>query len=181
MTNDTTNEDPIIELETEKPEENTLLIQKMTEEISDLKDKILRSAAEMENLRRRYEKQIDDVREYSSSSFAKDMISVIDNLSRAISHKPKEMNDEVKNFILGVEMTQTELLSIFAKHGIKTIEPEVGEKFDYNIHHAISQIESDKYPESTIIDVMQVGYKIKDRLLRPASVAVTKALNKKDE
>lgn len=171
-----TNEEQIIELETETTEtteENPETLE-LTKEIEALKDRVLRSAAETENLRRRYEKQIEDVREYSSSTIAKDMMSVMDNLARSLAYAPKDMDESVKNFVLGVEMTQTELLSIFKKHGIEAIEPKTGDKFDYNLHNAISQIESDEHPASTIIDVMQIGYKIKDRVLRPASVAVTK-------
>ncbi len=167
------------EEETTATEQETVLendkIQQLEEELASLKDKILRSAAEMENMRRRYEKQIDDVRDYSVSSFAKDMMSVMDNLVRALSHKPEEMEETVRNFILGVEMTQKDLLTIFKKHGIEQVHPKSGDKFDYNLHHAISQIESADYPAGTVIDLMQAGYKMKDRLLRPASVVVTKA------
>lgn len=143
-------------------------------EVAILKDKLMRTAAEMENMRRRYEKQIEDVREYSISSFAKDLMSVMDNFSRALSHKPEAENDAVKNFILGVEMTESELLNIFKKHNIQTIAPKLGDKFDYNLHHAISQLESQEHPEGTILSAMQNGYKFKERLLRPAAVAVSK-------
>lgn len=144
-------------------------------EVLSLKDKLLRTAAEMENMRRRYEKQIDDVRDYSVSSFAKDMMSVMDNLTRALSHKPDEMEESVKNFIFGVEMTQKDLLNVFKKHGIEPVEPKSGDKFDYNLHHAISQIEMADWQSGIVVELMQAGYKIKDRLLRPASVVVTKA------
>ena len=145
-------------------------------EVVALKDKLMRTAAEMENMRRRYEKQIEDVREYSVSSFAKDLMSVMDNFSRALSHKPDAENDAVKNFIIGVEMTESELMNIFKKHKIEAIKPEVGEKFDYNLHQAISQIPSDEHPEGVILSSMQDGYKFKERLLRPAVVAVSKAV-----
>lgn len=172
-----TNEEQVIELETETSETKDVL-EELTKEIEALKDKLLRSAAETENVRRRYEKQIEEVREYSSSSIAKDMMSVMDNLSRALSHKPTNADDSVKNFVLGVEMTQSELLSIFKKHAIEAIEPKIGDKFDYNLHNAIAQIESAEQQPSTIMDVMQIGYKIKDRLLRPASVSVSISVTK---
>lgn len=170
-----TNEDPVIELETETVETSPS-IEDLLQEIESLKDKLLRAAAETENVRRRYEKQIEDVREYSSSNIAKDMMSVMDNLTRSLSHTPESADDSVKNFILGVEMTQNELLSVFKKHSIESIDPKIGDKFDYNIHNAISQVPSEEHPDSTIIDVMQTGYKIKNRLLRPAAVSVTKTL-----
>lgn len=152
------------------------LLSEAQNEIVALKDKLMRTAAEMENMRRRYEKQIEDVREYSVSSFAKDLMSVMDNFSRALSHKPEAENDAVKNFIIGVEMTESELMNIFKKHGVEVITPKLGDKFDYNLHHAISQIPSEEHPEGVVLSSMQSGYKIKERLLRPASVAVSKAV-----
>jgi molecular chaperone GrpE len=80
----------------------------------------------------------------------------------------------MKNMISGVDMTRNELTSIFKKHGLESIEPQAGEKFDYNIHHAVAQIETDEHDDGTIVNTMQVGYKIKDRLLRPAMVRVSK-------
>jgi molecular chaperone GrpE len=143
-------------------------------QIVDLQDKLLRSNAENENMRRRYEKQIDETRDYSIANLCRDLISVMDNLSRALAHKPKDLDEHMQNFISGVEMTKTELGGVFAKYGIEEIAPGVGEKFDYNSHHAIAKIVSDEHPESTVLQLMQTGYRIKDRLLRAAAVSVAK-------
>ena len=143
-------------------------------QIEVLQDKLLRVAAENENIRRRYEKQLDETREYSVISFAKDLMSVMDNLSRALDHKPSDLDEHMRNFVAGVEMTKTELSNVFAKHGVEEISPEIGGKFDYNLHHAISQMASDEHPQGSVLQLMQVGYKIKDRLLRPAAVSVVK-------
>lgn len=148
----------------------------LSEEIDELRDKLLRSAAEYENAKRRYEKQIEDTKIYSVTNFAKDLTSVMDNLSRALEHIPADCDEVTKNFIMGVEMTRTELTDVFSKHGIQVVSPIIGDKFDYNLHHAILQIPTADHPQGTILQIMQVGYKINDRLLRPATVAVTKAL-----
>lgn len=143
-------------------------------QIADLQDKLLRANAENENMRRRYEKQIDETREYSVSGLCRDLISVMDNLSRALEYKPSDVNVGMQNVVAGVEMTKTELASIFTKYGIEEILPVAGGKFDYNTHHAIAQVVDDTHPQGTVLELMQVGYKIKDRLLRPAAVSVTK-------
>jgi molecular chaperone GrpE len=149
-------------------------IEQLEHQIEDLSDRLLRSMAESENIRRRYEKQIEEIRDYSITAFAKDLIAVLDNLEMAIKFQPQNPSLEVKSIIDGVIMTQKELSNILAKHGITTIEPKEGEKFDYNSHFAISQVEHDTHGKDTIVGLMQAGYKIKDRLLRPASVSVAK-------
>lgn len=140
----------------------------------ELQDKLLRTVAESENIRKRLEKAIDDAKDYAIFSFAKDLLSVSDNLARALEHKPQNVGTELDNMITGVEMTKSELSDIFKKHNVESIEPSLGEKFDYNKHHAISQLVTDKYDRDSIVAVMQSGYKIKDRLLRPAVVQVSK-------
>lgn len=149
-------------------------IANLQNQITALEDKLLRAAAESENLRRRYEKMIEETRDYSLLNFAKDLLGVMDNLSRALEHKPQELDSQMSGIFAGVEMTKNELLLIFKKHGLEAIEPQVGEKFDYNLHHAISQIVTDDYEQDSIMNVMQMGYKIKNRLLRPAAVVVAK-------
>lgn len=146
-------------------------------ELQELNDKMLRVAAESENMRRRYEKQIEDARDYSLVNFAKDLVPVMDNLSRALEHLPEEMDENTKNVVLGVEMTRGELERVFAKHKIESVAPKLGDKFDYNIHSAMLQAPTDEHEPGVVLQVMQNGYKIKDRLLRPAAVAVSKALN----
>ena len=142
--------------------------------IQALEDKILRISAETENIRKRYEKIAQEAKDYANTGFAKDLLGVIDNLKRALEHKPEHLDEQVKNIISGVEMTKNEFEAVLKKNGLQAIEPLLGEKFDYNLHHAISQIVTDEYNEDSIVEVMQVGYKIKDRLLRPAIVKVSK-------
>jgi molecular chaperone GrpE len=103
---------------------------------------------------------------------------VIDNISMSLAHKPKDLNDEMQSFIEGVEMTIAALVSVFSKYGMEAISPVLGDKFDYNLHHAISHVVTEDHPQGTVLQVMQSGYKIKDRLLRPAAVSVTKSLEK---
>ncbi|HJD57617.1 MAG TPA: nucleotide exchange factor GrpE [Rickettsia endosymbiont of Sericostoma sp. HW-2014] len=169
--------------EVENQPSDTLMLQDSLQEIASLKnqieilqDKLLRTIAESDNTRKRLEKSIEEARDYTIFSFAKDLLSVNDNLSRALEHKPQNMEGDIANIITGVEMTKGELTSILQKHGLESIEPLLGEKFDYNIHHAISQILSDEYDQDSVIAVMQSGYKIKDRLLRPATVQVSKRI-----
>ena len=149
-------------------------IEQLEHHIEDLSDRLLRSVAETENIRRRYEKQIEEVKEYSITNFAKDLISVLDNLARSIEFKPENIPNEIKSLFDGVVMTYKELESTLSKHGVLIIEPKEGDKFDYNIHHAISHMISDTIEEGSIVGLMQAGYKIKDRLLRPATVSVAK-------
>ncbi|WP_341761334.1 nucleotide exchange factor GrpE [Candidatus Tisiphia endosymbiont of Thecophora atra] len=167
--------------EIEEDTTDTLILQNSLQEIASLKsqieilqDKLLRTIAESDNTRKRLEKLIEEAKDYAIFSFAKDMLSVNDNLSRALEHKPQNTEGDLASIITGVEMTKNELTSILKKHGLESIEPLLGEKFDYNIHHAISQVVSDEYDQDSIIGIMQSGYKIKDRLIRPAIVQVSK-------
>ena len=146
----------------------------LQEEIKSLNDKMLRMAAETENMRKRFDKQLSDAKEYSVSNFAKDMLNVADNLSRALSFKPSEMTEEVSNIMQGVEMTRQEMTNIFLKYNMKEINPSIGDKFDYNLHYAVTQVPNSEYAEGTILELVQVGYMIGERLLRPATVTVTK-------
>ncbi|MDR0329151.1 MAG: nucleotide exchange factor GrpE [Rickettsia sp.] len=167
--------------EIEEDTTDTLILQDSLQEIASLKsqieilqDKLLRTIAESDNTRKRLEKLIEEAKDYAIFSFAKDLLSVNDNLSRALEHKPQNTEGDLASIITGVEMTKNELTSILKKHGLESIEPLLGEKFDYNIHHAISQVVSDEYDQDSIIGIMQSGYKIKDRLIRPAIVQVSK-------
>lgn len=160
------------EVEEITAEDKTLALK---EEISDLTDKLLRQAAEAENVRKRYEKQIEEAKIYAIGNFAKDMISVMDNLARALEHTPQELTNEMKNILTGVDMTKQELSNIFTKYKMKAISPGIGDKFDYNLHSAVSQVATNDHKEGTILHVMQIGYMIEERLLRPAMVTVTKA------
>ena len=143
-------------------------------EINELRDKLLRAVAEAENVRRRAEKEKADAANYAVTGFARDMLAVGDNLHRALEALPEgaDLPDSVKNLIEGVKMTDRELHNIFERHGIKKIDPQ-GEPFDHNHHQAMFEAPTED-PNGTVIQVMQVGYKIKERLLRPAMVGVSK-------
>ena len=153
------------------------------DEINDLKNQLLRTLADNENNRRRYEKEKDDLSTYVISNFAKEMLSVLDNLQRAIevSEKidieDKSIDSNTKNFIEGIQLTEKQLNSIFEKFKITKLK-SLNVKFDPNIHQAMFEIENDDVDEGTILQVVQEGFKIEDRLLRPALVGVSKKLSK---
>jgi len=149
-------------------------IAKLKSQIDELQDKLLRTVAESENTRRRFEKMIEETRDYAVSNFAKDLLSIMDNLTRSLQYQDLVNVIQITSVITGVEMTKNELESTFKKHGLEIINPMIGSKFDYNVHHAVSQIETSAYDPDNIMEIMQVGYKLKDRLLRPAIVKVSK-------
>ena len=144
-------------------------------EIKELNDKLLRTAAEMENLRRRTQKDVADARSFSISGFARDMLGVADNLRRAIDHVPEEEKEQpgLKSLVEGVEMTERELHNALEKNGVKKLSPE-GQKFDPNFHQAMFEVPNTEVPNNTVVQVVQVGYVIGERVLRPAMVGVSK-------
>ncbi|WP_417317265.1 nucleotide exchange factor GrpE [Emcibacter sp.] len=157
----------------EQPSEDALAAAQA--EIAELKDKLLRAVAETENLRRRAEKERQDASNYAVTAFARDLLAVGDNLRRALESLPEgaEENESFKALVEGVEMTERELLNNFEKHGIRKVDP-MGEKFDHNLHQAMFEVPNSGEEDGTIIQVMQVGYTLKERLLRPAMVGVAK-------
>lgn len=147
-------------------------------EVAELKDKLLRAFAETENLRRRAEREREDTAKYAVTKFARDLTSVVDNLRRAIDSVPaetREANETVANLLAGVEMTERELLSAFEKATITRIAPAVGEKADPHRHEVLFEVPGTGQPGGTIVQVIQTGYQIADRLLRAAKVGVAKA------
>lgn len=144
-------------------------------ELEEAKQQILYAQAETQNVRRRLEKDAADARAYAATGFARDILSVADNLARALEAIPEAMraDDSTKGLIVGLEATQRELLAVFERNGIKRIEA-VGQPLDPNRHQAMVEIPSEESP-GTIVQEMQAGYMIKDRLLRPALVGVAKA------
>lgn len=144
--------------------------------IDELNDKVLRAAAEVQNTKRIAGLDVQKARDFSIVSFAKDLLSVMDNLKRAsesISDEDAANNQQLKNVKDGVEITRKELANVFERHGIKEVNP-VDHKFDHDLHQAMAQLDVAGKESGTIIDVMQVGYTLKERLLRPALVAVAK-------
>lgn len=146
------------------------------EEISNLKDQLLRALAEMENTKKRAEREVKDTRAYAVTGFARDMLDVADNLSRALQSISEESKSEageaLKTLLEGVEMTERRLLSSLERHGVKKVEPSPGDALDPNMHQAAAQIPADQ-PKGAIAHVMQPGYKIGDRTLRAAMVVVS--------
>ncbi len=150
------------------------IIKDLAGQVEDLKDRLLRQMAESENVRTRSTKMVDEAKEYAIFGFAKDLVPVMDNLTRALEHLPDNLSDDIKNVVEGIKMTKKEFESVFRRHSLNSIHPQPGDKFDYHAHHAISQIQTDEYEESSVVNTMQTGYKIKDRLIRPAAVVVAK-------
>ncbi|MCZ6524013.1 MAG: nucleotide exchange factor GrpE [Alphaproteobacteria bacterium] len=152
-------------------------------EIAELKDRLLRAMAETENVRRRAERDRAETAKYGIASFARDLLSVADNLRRAISIVPEDGRDgdeTLASLVEGVKVTERELLGVLERYGIRPIDP-MGEKFDHNWHQAVMQLDEPSSPPGTVVQVMQIGYAIQDRLLRPAMVAVAKGEKKGDE
>ena len=141
-----------------------------------------RALADAENTRRRGIKDLEQSRKYGHISFAREMLSVVDSLESAVNSSPQnkdELTDEIKNFIVGVEMTLEQLKQVFNNHNISKIDPQ-GDKFDYNVHQAMFEKETDEVEPGVIIEVMQPGWSLHDRLLRPAMVGVSKKKTNKN-
>lgn len=146
-------------------------------ELADMKDRLLRALADMENMRKRTEREVADARVYGISNFARDIIGVADNMHRAMQALDDELrtkaDEATKSLLEGVELTERELMNTLEKHGVKRVEP-MGQKFDPNKHQAMYEVEDASVPSGSVVQVMQGGYVIGDRVLRPALVAVSK-------
>ena len=171
--------DDLAEAEIDSGPEDTIKepVEALGEQVSELKDQLLRSVAELDNYRKRAEREKEQLRKFGIANFAKDLLSVADNLRRAVESGPSDLegaDESVKNLIVGVEMTEKELLNAFEKNRVRKIDP-VGEKFDYNFHQAMFEVESDKEEPGVVMQVLQPGYAIEDRVLRAAMVGVSKS------
>jgi molecular chaperone GrpE len=146
-------------------------------ELAELKDRLLRTLADMENLRQRTRREIDEARKYAVTGFARDMLEIADNLRRALDSVPAAADQPgpVRNLLAGIEMTERALLAAFEKHKIRKVIPERGERFDHKLHQAMFELPTDEQPPGTVAEVMTPGYVIADRLLRAAMVGVAKA------
>ncbi|PST27054.1 nucleotide exchange factor GrpE [Mesorhizobium plurifarium] len=146
-------------------------------ENAELRDKYLRLAAEMDNLRRRTERDVKDAKSYSVAGFARDMLAVSDNLRRALDAIPADAREAgdagLKALIEGVEMTERSMLAALERHGVKQLDP-AGQKFDPNFHQAMFEVPNTEVPNNTVVQVVQAGYTIGERVLRPAMVGVAK-------
>ena len=154
--------DPIALLEAEK---------------ADLKDKLLRTLADMENLRRRTEREVGDARSYAVTNFARDMLNVADNIRRALESVPAEARagaeGALKALVEGIELTERDLLKTLERHGVRRLEPQ-GQKFDPHMHQAMFEVPNPDVASGTVVQVVQTGYAIGERVLRPALVGVAK-------
>jgi molecular chaperone GrpE len=150
----------------------------LKEEVGQSKDRLLRLAAEMDNLRKRMEREKAEATLYAATNFARELLPIADSLSRAlatVSTAQREAADEVtRNLLTGVDMTERELQNVFGKHGIRRIQP-TGEKFDPHYHQAMFEVPSSSEVPGTVVEVVQDGYAIGERCLRPALVGVAKA------
>lgn len=152
-------------------------VETLRAENAELRDRLLRTVADMENLRKRTEREIGDTRSYAIAGFARDMLTATDSLSRALMMLPHEAREAAdattKSLIEGIEMTEREMQRLLAKHGVKPIEAE-GQKFDPHKHQAMFEVPDPTRPEGTVVQVVQAGFAIGDRVLRPAMVGVAK-------
>jgi molecular chaperone GrpE len=154
-----------------------VVIEKLVSENNELKDRALRALAETENMRRRAEKEAADARTYAVTAFARDLLSVFDNLERALGSLTDEQraaaDSALKTLIEGVELTARDMTSVLGRHGVKRLDPK-GEKFDPNFHQAMFEAPDESVPSGAVSQVMQSGWKIGERVLRPALVGVSK-------
>ena len=157
------------------PEEGS--VEALTKEVAEARDKMLRTLAEMENLRRRTAKEVADARAYGITGFARDILEIADNLQRAIDALPAEAKESadpgIKAFVEGVELTERSLLNTLEKNGVKKFDP-TGEKFDPNFQQAMYEVPDASVPSGTVVQVVQAGFMIGERVLRPALVGVSK-------
>ena len=154
----------------------------MTAERDALKDQLLRALAETENMRRRSEREAETARKYGHTQFARDLVGAIDNLARALTSAPEDkssLDESVQSLLTGIELSWTEIQSAIEKHGVQQINP-LGEKFDYNFHQAMFEVPTNDQPPGIVLEVVQHGYALHDRLLRPAMVGVSKAADNAD-
>jgi molecular chaperone GrpE len=148
------------------------------EAAAEFKDKLLRTLAEMENLRKRTEREVADARQYAIANFSRDVLAVADNMHRALEAIDSELRDstdsKMKSLVEGVELTERELMKVLERNGVKKFSP-LGEKFDPNLHQAMYEVPDTDAPPGSVAQVIQAGYMLGDRVLRPALVAIAKA------
>ncbi len=148
-------------------------LDRLQAENAALREQALRYAADAENTKRRAEREMNDARAYAIQRFARDLLGVADNLSRALMAAPRDHADAgVNNLVLGIEMTEKELVGAFERNGLKVVNPARGDKFDPNLHQAVTEQPADDVPGGAVLQVLQTGYELFGRIVRPAMVAV---------
>ena len=158
------------------------IVLELEQKIVDLKDQLMRSLADGENLRKRTQKDIEHAKKYSHISFIKELVSSVDNLQRALQSIPEDTSslpEPIKNLIVGLEIVEKEVISTLEKHNVKQINP-LGEKFDYNFHQAMFEVVTNESDPGTVVEVSQKGYLLYDRLVRPAMVGIAKKIDAED-
>lgn len=160
-------------------ENYTATILDLEEKVLALKDQLMRSLADGENLRKRTLKDIENSKKYSHISFVKDLVTSVDNFQRALKAVPEDKSslpEPIKNLIVGLEIVEKEILATLEKHNVKLIDP-MGEKFDYNFHQAMFEVPTNEEEPGKVVEVSQKGYVLHDRLVRPAMVGISKKID----
>ena len=181
------NNDEILEDETSdqsniEEENNTDTISELEQKVLDLKDQLMRSLAEGENLRKRTLKDIENSKKYSHIYFIKDLVTSVDNFQRALRAVPEDKSslpEPIKNLIIGLDIVEKEIITTLEKHNVKPIDP-LGEKFDYNYHQAMFEVPTNEEEPGKVVEVSQKGYLLHDRLVRPAMVGISKKIEEND-
>ena len=172
-------DEEVAEVESESEEEDN----DHEVKIKELKDQLMRTLADGENLRKRTLKEVEQAKKYSHISFVRDLVSSVDNLKRALDSIPEDksnLSEPIKNLILGLEIVEKEIVTTLEKNNIKQISP-LGEKFDYNFHQAMFEIPTNDCDPGLIVEVSQNGYLLYDRLVRPAMVGISKKIEEKKD
>jgi molecular chaperone GrpE len=172
-------EDDKLESSNSEEDNDNEIISDLEQKVSDLKDQLMRTLADGENLRKRTLKDVEHSKKYSHISFVKDLVSSVDNLQRALEAVPEDKSslpEPIKNLIIGLEIVEKEIISTLEKHNVKQIDP-LGEKFDYNFHQAMFEVPTNDDEPGTVVQVSQKGYILHDRLVRPAMVGISKKID----
>ena len=154
----------------------------LQKQVTDLKDQLMRSLADGENLRKRTLKEVEHAKKYSHITFVRDLVSSIDNLQRALESVPddnSQLSEPIKNLIIGLDIVEKEIITTFEKHNLKQIQP-LGEKFDYNFHQAMFEVPTNDAEPGVVVEVSQKGYLLHDRLVRPAMVGISKKIEDRE-
>ena len=154
----------------------------LQKQVTDLKDQLMRSLADGENLRKRTLKEVEHAKKYSHITFVRDLVSSVDNLQRALESVPddnSQLSEPIKNLIIGLDIVEKEIITTFEKHNLKQIHP-LGEKFDYNFHQAMFEVPTNDTEPGIVVEVSQKGYLLHDRLVRPAMVGISKKIDDKE-
>ena len=154
----------------------------LQKQVTDLKDQLMRSLADGENLRKRTLKEVEHAKKYSHITFVRDLVSSVDNFQRALESVPddnSQLSEPIKNLIIGLDIVEKEIITTFEKHNLKQIQP-LGEKFDYNFHQAMFEVPTNDAEPGVVVEVSQKGYLLHDRLVRPAMVGISKKIEDRE-